>query len=70
MSENSSVLKDILLVASPLINSLVDTFVTPKLVSFRKRFEVKSDSFFPTEENFQEYYHRTFKKLIVVNTLV
>jgi len=64
-------LKDALLAISPLIKSLVDTFVTPKLIEFKERNKnIKENTFLPTEENFTEYYHRTFKKLIVVNTLV
>lgn len=70
MLDNNSPLNEILLVANPIIKSLVDTFVTPKLLSFKDRFKLKSDKSLPTEENFQEYYYRTFKKLIVVNTLV
>lgn len=63
-------LKDILSTASPFIKTIVDTFVKPKLESFRDRNKIKENDFFPTETNFQEYYHRTFKKLIVINTLV
>lgn len=64
-------LKDLLTVTSPLIKSLVDTFVTPKLVSFRDKLkDNKSVNLIPTESHFTEYFHRTYKKLAVVNTLV
>lgn len=69
-SNDSIALKDIISAASPLIKSLVDTFVTPKLVSFKDKFKPKEKTFLLSEENFKEYYHRTYKKLIVVNTLV
>jgi hypothetical protein len=70
-SNDSIALKDALAVASPFIKSLVDTFVTPKLEIFRdKNKNSNKNSFIPTEENFSEYFHRTYKKLIVLNTLV
>ena len=63
--------KDMISAASPLIKSVVDTFVTPKLVEFKKKFDKIDDKYFvPTDEQFREYYHRTYKKLAVVNTLV
>lgn len=66
-SHDSIALKDALSVVSPLIKTMVDTFVTPKLVVFRDKFKTNN---LPTEENFTEYYHRTYKKLVVINTLV
>lgn len=64
-------IKDLLTTASPLIKSLVDTFVTPKLEKFRDRKKVGiAENVIPTEEDFTEYLHRTYKRLIVVNTLV
>lgn len=68
---NGIALKDALIAVSPLIKSLVDTFITPKLIEFRERNQqIKKRTFIPTEENFTEYYHRTFKRLVVINTLV
>lgn len=70
-SNDSIALKDALTVASPFIKSIVDTFVTPKLEAFRDKNKNPSKNLFiPTEENFSEYFHRTYKKLIVLNTLV
>ena len=70
-TNDNSTIKDIISITSPLIKSLVDTFITPKLVAFRDRINVtKSNTYIPSEDDFQEYYHRTFKKLVVVNTLV
>jgi len=64
-------LKDLLSTASPLIKSLVDVFVTPKLISFREKHQYRKNiESVPTESHFKEYFHRTYKKLIVVNTLV
>jgi hypothetical protein len=64
-------MKDILSITSPLIKSLIDTFITPKLEAFRDRNKKNSnDSYIPTESHFSEYLHRTYKKLAVVNTLV
>lgn len=64
-------LKDLLSTASPLIKCLVDTFVAPKLESFRHKFRDKQNiNSIPTESHFAEYFHRTYKKLAVVNTLV
>lgn len=69
---DSIAVKDMISAASPVIKVLVETFVKPKLESFRKKFtDVDlNKTFIPTEEQFQEYYHRTYKKLAVVNTLV
>lgn len=64
-------IKDLLTLASPLIKALVDTFVNPKLVSFREKFKVEDDfNYLPAENHFTEYFHRTFKKISIVNTLV
>jgi len=63
--------KDMISAASPLIKSLIDTFVTPKLISFRDKFKNKENiESIPTESHFTEYFHRTFKKVSIVNTLV
>lgn len=69
---DSIAVKDMITAASPLIKALVDTFVKPKLESFRNRFASVdiNKTYIPTEEHFQEYYHRTYKKLAVINTLV
>ena len=67
---NTIEIKDIIATASPVIKSLVDTFVTPKLVAFRDKNKKASEQALPSSEDFLEYYHRTYKKLVVVNTLV
>lgn len=65
------VLKNIITVASPLIKSVVDTFITPKLNSIKQRFKLDFNKYhIPTEEHFSEYFHRTYKRLSIVNTLV
>lgn len=71
MENDLTTLKDTVAIASPLIKALIDTFVTPKLVSFREKFAIsKEHSTVPTEEHFTEYYHRTYKRLAVINTMV
>lgn len=67
---NDLELKDLISATSPIIKTLVDTFITPKLVRFRDSFKIDVEKFPITEHNFSEYYHRTFKKLVVLNTLV
>jgi len=68
---DSIAVKDMITAASPLIKTVVETFVTPKLQEFKKKYEKVDEKFFiPTEEHFKEYYHRTYKKIAVVNTLV
>lgn len=65
------VLKNIITVASPLIKSVVDTFITPKLNSIKQRFKLDFNKYhIPSEEHFSEYFHRTYKRLSIVNTLV
>jgi len=66
MQENET-LRNVIAVATPLIKSIVDVFVTPKLEAFRDKDINKK---LPTEKNFTEYLDRTFKKLVVINTLV
>lgn len=64
-------LNDALSAASPLIEAIVKTYVTPKLEQFRdKHKDNKNISHIPTENHFIDYYSRTYKKLIVVNTIV
>ena len=68
---DANTMKDILTTASPLIKALVDTFVKPKLESFREKIsKLGKEYYIPTEDEFTEYYYRTYKKLAVVNTLV
>lgn len=68
--EEGVALKDLITLTSPLIKSLVDVFVQPKLENFKKKYNLNSDDLPISSDNFNEYYHRTFKKLAVVNTLV
>lgn len=64
-------IKDIITAASPLIKSLVDAFVTPKLENFKRRFNIDRKKYYiPMEDHFSEYFHRTYKRLSVINTLV
>ncbi|MPS64297.1 NACHT domain-containing NTPase [Chryseobacterium sp.] len=66
-------LKDIITIASPIIKSFVDNIITPKLDILRKKLEkkgkLKSFSQIPFEKYFSEYYHRSFKKMSIINTL-
>jgi len=65
------VLKDIISTISPLIKTVVDTFVTPRLVSIKERFKLDYNKYhIPSEDHFSEYFHRTYKKLSILNTLV
>lgn len=69
--EDSLVIKEAVTIASPLIKSLVDTFVTPKLEKLRDKFkDTNSIASLPIESHFVEYFHRTYKRLMIVNTLV
>lgn len=64
-------LKEILTAAGPLIKSVIDTFVTPKLEKLKKRFTSDYKKYYvPSEENFSEYLHRTYKRISIINTLV
>jgi len=65
--QESETLRNVIAVATPLIKSIVDVFVTPKLEAIRDKDKNKK---LPTERNFTEYLDRTFKKLAVINTLV
>ncbi|MDQ8140752.1 NACHT domain-containing protein [Chryseobacterium sp. CFS15] len=69
--DDSFAIKDALTIASPFIKTVVDTFVTPKLEKFRNRLTDENNiNLLPIESNFTEYFHRTYKRLMVVNTLV
>ena len=64
-------LKEVLITAGPLIKSVIDTFVTPKLEKLKKRFNLDSKKYYvPSEENFSEYLYRTYKRISIINTLV
>lgn len=63
--------KEMLTMASPFIKSIVDTFVTPKLEKLKARFGHDYKKYHVlTEDHFQEYFHRTYKRIGIVNTLV
>lgn len=64
-------IKEILTGAAPFIKSVVDTFVTPKLESLKRRFTLDYKKYHvPTEEHFSEYFYRTYKRVSIINTLV
>ena len=68
---NDLPIKEILTGATPLIKSVIDTFVTPKLEIFKKRLSLDYKKYYvPSEENFSEYLHRTYKRVSIINTLV
>ena len=70
-TEEAVQIKDLLTLASPLIKTLVENVVTPKLIKFKERFNLEKNKYYiPTEEHFREYLHRTYKKVSVINTLV
>lgn len=63
--------KDILAVASPIIKSIVEKFIIPKINGFYKKFDLDRKKYHvPTSEHFSEYFHRTYKKVSFLNTLV
>ncbi len=63
--------KEILTAAGPFIKSIVDNYVTPKLENLKKRFSLDYNKYHvPSEEHFSEYFHRTYKRISIVNTLV
>ncbi|OOQ56970.1 NACHT domain-containing protein [Mucilaginibacter pedocola] len=72
MAQNElSQVKDALIVASPLIKAVVDTFLVPKLEKLNKRLKIDfNKDWVPTDKHFSEYFHRTYKKISVANTLV
>src|ERR1044072_3428994 len=64
-------IKEILTAAGPLIKAMVDTYVVPKLEILKKRFSLDYNKHYvPLEEHFSEYFHRTYKKISIINTLV
>src|SRR5689334_5121728 len=68
---NDLSLKDLLDIASPLISSVVDVFITPKLKALKDKFgDQHPGSYVPTEDHFKSYLERSYKRLAVVNTLV
>lgn len=70
-TNDSLPVKEILTAAGPFIKSIVNTFVTPKLENLKKRFTLDYNKYHvPTEEHFSEYFHRTYKRISIVNTLV
>ena len=70
-TNDSLPVKEILTAAGPFIKSVVDTYVTPKLESLKRRFTLDYQKYHvPTEEHFSEYFYRTYKRLSIINTLV
>ncbi len=70
-SNESLPVKEILATAGPFIKSVVDVYVTPKLENLKKRLTLDYNKYFvPTEEHFSEYFHRTYKRISIINTLV
>lgn len=58
-------------VAQPLVSTLVDKLVAPKLEQFSKWCkDINNEYFIPKAEHFQEYLERSYTKYSIVNTLV
>jgi len=63
--------KTLITAAAPLIKTVIDTFVTPKIEKLQAKSTIKFKKYcIPTAHHFNEYYHRTYKRLSVINTLV
>ena len=57
--------------AKPVISSLVDNIITPKIKEFADKIHVAyNDLLIPRGDHFEEYLYRTYKKYSVINTLV
>lgn len=55
----------------PIISSLVNNVITPKIQKFAERIHIASnDLLIPRGEHFEEYLYRTYKKYSIINTLV
>ncbi len=64
-------IKALISTTSPIIKSLVDNLIAPKIKEIYKRYQLDNKKyFFPSAEQFNEYFHRTYKKVSIVNTLV
>lgn len=57
--------------AKPVINSLVNNIITPKIKVFAEKIHVAyNELLIPRGEHFEEYLYRTYKKYSIINTLV
>ncbi len=57
--------------AKPLIDTLINNVVKPKLDNFAETCRLKYDELLiPRGEHFEEYLYRTYKKYSIINTLV
>lgn len=55
----------------PLIDTLINNVVKPKLAQFIETCNIKYDELLiPRGEHFEEYLYRTYKKYSIINTLV
>ena len=58
-------------IAVPVIESLVNNLVTPKLKNLAFRFKAHCSKQLPIEaSDFTEYYTRVYKRISIINTLV
>lgn len=54
----------------PLIDSLINNVIKPKLEKFAEKCSLKYDELLiPRGEHFQEYLYRTYKKYSILNTI-
>lgn len=57
--------------AKPLIDTLINNVIKPKLEKFAETCSLKYDELLiPRGEHFEEYLYRTYKKYSIINTLV
>jgi len=63
--------KEILVVATPMIKAVVDTFIAPKLEKLKKKLNKSIGlHLIPLEKHFQEYFYTSYVKNAILNTLV
>ena len=61
---------DLLQMAKPFIDTLLENIVKPKVKEFSDKFKLEYEKNFVSKwEHFGEYMYRTYKKYSIVNTL-
>lgn len=63
--------KETLDTVSPIITSVVEKVLVPTVLKMKERFNLDYQKYHkPLENSFNEYLHRTYKKVCIINTLV
>lgn len=68
---NLNEIKDVVLITTPFLKPIIDTYLTPKIALLTKKLERSNNILeYSLGDKFEEYLQRSYKKYSILNTIV